>query len=317
VVSTGSLTLDYALRSGGWVQGRIHEIVGPPDVGKSTITITSMREQQLADPERGVAYIDVEGTFDYDWAAGLGLDCSDEAHDAGRWAHLYAGTSEEASDMARECTRSGLYSMVAVDSIGGMESMKALARDAEDDLVGKNAQVITRMVKHLASLARTGRTTVLLVNQHRAVVGRFGGSASAGPKAMQHATSTKITMSRTNEEQRKLRFETGGPLEPVATQMRARVDRSKIVPPGRVAEYWICNRHTEQMGPPGIYAIDEYVELGVRVGAIEQGGGGMYTFPGGMKVKGREKVIEAMQEDKMLMAAVRDAILKGEVPHGD
>ena len=270
----------------------------------STLAINSMKEQQRAFPDRAIAYLDVEGTFDYDWAEGLGLDTSSPE----RWRHLYPGTSEEASDMIRECCRSGLYSIAVVDSIGGMESKKALDKDAEDDLVGKNAQVVTRMVKHLASLARLSSCTVLLINQHRANISSYGGNVSAGPKAMQHATSTKITMSRTGEPPKKIRFAAGEDPETVAVQIRARVDRSKLVAPGRVAEFWISNRPTEELGPPGIYALDEYATLGIKLGAIVQKGA-WYQFPNsGPQVQGRENVVLAMRADNSLLDSVRSAI---------
>jgi recombination protein RecA len=301
VVSTGSLTIDHALREGGWRQGRIHEIVGPPDSGKSTTVICSAREQQQAFPHLAVAYVDMEGTFDYDWAEGLGLDTSAE-----HWMHLYPDHSEDASDMARDCCGRGLYSCVIVDSIGGMESKKALAKDAEDPLPGQNAQVITRMVKHLASLARQNSVTVLLVNQYRSQIGSMGADVSAGPKAMQHATTTKIMMGRGPEAPRKLKF--GGAEEVVAVQVKARVVRSKLVPPGRVAEFWINNRPTEQYGPPGIYTVDEYARIGISTGVIEQHGA-WYRFPGGTQVQGQDNVALALAADNILLTAVRSGVL--------
>jgi recombination protein RecA len=37
VDSTGILSLDYALGLGGWPEGTIIEVFGPPDIGKSSI----------------------------------------------------------------------------------------------------------------------------------------------------------------------------------------------------------------------------------------------------------------------------------------
>lgn len=302
IISTGSLTVDRALREGGWRQNRIHEILGPPDVGKSTLMHYSAIQQQLADAARAVAYIDMEGTFDYDWAHGLGLDTS-----PGRWMHLYPNDSEDASDMARECCRSGVYSSVIVDSVGGMESRKALDKEAEKDQVGKNAQVITRMVKHLATLARQNRVTVLLVNQPRAVISSMGlPDQSAGPKAMQHATTTKLVMSKGGQVPRKLKF--GDEEETVSVQVKAKVTRSKLVAPGRVAEFWINNRHTEEFGAPGIYRLEEYADLGIALGVIVQKNA-WYQFPTGTQVQGRENVQKAMAADEALVKAVREGVL--------
>jgi len=46
VIPTGSLTLDYALGTGGLPRGRVIEIFGPEASGKTTLTLTSIREMQ-------------------------------------------------------------------------------------------------------------------------------------------------------------------------------------------------------------------------------------------------------------------------------
>jgi recombination protein RecA len=307
-IPTGSLGVDHILRTGGWPVGLICEILGPPDVGKSTLVISSMIQALKMFPERGVCYIDMEGTFDYDWATSLGLACSEEDIASGRWLHLYPENSEEASDMVRDQTGTGLYSMVVMDSVGGMESKKALDKEAEKDSVGKNAQVITRMVKHLGTLARIRNASVLLVNQPRANINAMAVSdISAGPKALQHQTGMKIQMSRGGEMPRTMVFEQGQPAEPVAVQVKAKLVRSKITAPGRVCEYWICNRHTETYGPPGIYVADECVDIGIRTGAIKQAGA-WYTFPAGLRVHSRDECYAAIRKLPELVEQVRGAM---------
>jgi recombination protein RecA len=301
VISTGSLTTDWALRLGGWIRGRVHELVGPPDSAKTTLMINGMARAVAACPRKGIGYIDMEGTFDDAWAAANGLDLS-------YVEHLYADNSEQASDQARGLCRTGLYSMIVVDSIGAMESKKALEKDAIETLPGRNAQVVTRMCKHLASLTRETGTTVILVNQLRANIGGMGGDISAGPKEMQHATTTRVQMTGGRQEPVRMQFFTGEDPEIVSRQFRARVTRSKAIPPGRVGEFWVNNRRTDDYGPAGINVVDEYVSVGVRLGVIDQGGGGAYTLPGGIKVKGRKAVIEKLRGSETLRAEVRRTI---------
>ena len=261
VLPTGSLTLDWALRLGGWIRGRIHEIVGPPDSAKTTLMIGSMAQAARAEPRKGIGYVDLEGTFDDAWAAVNGLDLAFVEH-------LYADDSETASNQARNLCRSGLFSLVVVDSIGAMESRLALDKDAKETLPGRNAQVITRMCKHLGSLTRTTGTTCLLVNQLRAQIGGVGAPVSAGPYEMQHATTTRVQMSGGRQEPIKMQFYPGEDAEVVARQFRGRVTRSKAVPPGRAAEFWVNNRLTPEYGPAGINEVDEYISVGVRLGVI-------------------------------------------------
>ena len=312
-IPTGSLGVDHILRTGGWPVGLVCEILGPPDVGKSTLVISSMIQALKMFPERGVSYIDMEGTFDYEWAASLGLPCAEEDIESGRWSHLYPEHSEDASDMVRDQTNTGLYSMVVVDSVGGMESKKALDKEAEKDSVGKNAQVITRMVKALGTLSRIRKVSVLLVNQPRANINALAvNDVSAGPKAMQHQTAIKIQMSRGGEMPRTMVFEPGQPAEPVAVQVKARLVRSKINAPGRICEYWICNRWTDELGGPGIMTRDEVVDVGIRTGALKQAGA-WYTFPGGERFQGRDAVYAAVRHHPELIEQVRNAMF-AEVP---
>jgi len=306
LLSSGSLTLDWALRKGGLVRGRVHELVGPPDSAKTTLVINGMARAQLQYPQLGIGYVDMEGTFDDDWAAVNGLDLD-------QLDHLYADDSETASDQVRNFCKSGLYSLVVLDSIGAMESRKALEKDAIDPLPGRNAQVVTRMCKQLGSLTRQHKTTVILVNQLRAQIGSMGGDVSAGPKAMQHATTTRVVMSGGSQEPVKMQFEEGQPPEIVCRQFKARVTRSKVCPPGRIAEFWVNNRPTREYGPAGINEIDEYISVGVGLVANERDGAGNYTFPGEPKVKGKPAAVALLRSRPELCAAVRERIFQGAV----
>jgi protein RecA len=305
-VSTGSLTVDFALRTGGLVRGRIHELVGPPDSAKTTTTLNTIASFQRAFPRLAVGYVDMEGTFDDAWARLNGVDLGD------RFDHVYADNAEDASDQARLLCGSGMHSLVVVDSVGGMESLKALAKDAKDPLPGANAQVITRMCKHLATLTRKTGATVVLVNQLRAMIGSMGGDVSAGPKAMQHATTTRITMARLGGEDTRveMKFNDSGESEPVSQKFRARVTRSKVVPVGRVAEFWVNNRSTAEYGPAGINHADEYISMGRRLNVIELSGS-WHTFPGGARANGRAAAVDMLIRDPDLCEVVRKAVLAG------
>lgn len=303
VISTGSITLDYATRVGGFVRGRTHEIVGPEGVGKTTLLICSMIEAQRAYPDLAVGYIDMEQTFDYEWAERLGLDTSDA-----RWVHIFPDDSEDVSDQLRMMCRTDLFSMVSVDSIGGMESKQALSKEAEEVTMGRNAQVITRMVKQVAVMARQHEVAIVFVNQLRANLSGMGADISAGPKALRYNTTMKIDMKRTGETPITVKQE--GEDISIGVQVRARVVRNKVAPPGYSGEFWIFNQDTDEYGGVGIDQGDEAVSLGVRVGVIVQGGGGNYTLPDGRKIRGKDNVLATLREEPDALEQVRSEALK-------
>ncbi|MFE6000346.1 hypothetical protein ACFQ6C_26355 [Streptomyces sp. NPDC056454] len=313
-IPTGSLTLDYAL-GGGWALGRTHELVGPEGMCKTSLTILSMAQAQKMFPERGVAVIDMEQSFDFDWAADLGLDL-----DENRFIHVYPDHSEDVSDQIKMLLRDGEISLLIVDSVGGMESKAAFEKKADESAMGKNSQVISRMVKQVAKLCREHHSTVIFVNQYRADVGNpRGGQKSAGPNALKYCTTTKVALRRTGETARKRALddsvsEAVKELE-IGRQIRGKVERNKLAPQGRAADFWFYNEAQPDQ-PLGIDASDEAVNLGLATGAIARLNNSTYELPDGTKVSGRPKAKAACAADPALTEMVRQralATISGEV----
>ena len=316
VTSTGSLELDLALRVGGWVEGRIHEVVGVEGVGKTTVCINSMANSQKkyaggkgkdAKPLKACGYIDMEQTFDWEWAEKQGLDTSDE-----RFVHVFPDNSEDVSDQIKEMIETGLFSMIVVDSIGGMESKQAFDKEAEEHVMGRNAQIITRMSKRLAVMARQYAVTILLVNQYRANLSNpQGGDQSAGPKAMKYATTTKLELRRTGETPLKYKFPDFVEPQVVAKHIRGRVTRNKVAAEGKFGEFWLVTQETPDFGPVGIDQAAEAWAIGRLAEVIRQDPGGYYWMPWTKAKEDRlrgEPVVKAyLRENREKALEVRDA----------
>lgn len=291
-ISTGSLTLDYAL-GGGFALKRTHEIVGPEGMGKTSLANLTMANAQRQFRDRAVGIIDMEQAYDFEWATKLGVDISEE-----RFFHLYPNDSEDVSDQISMLLRSGEVSLVVVDSIGGMESRAAFEKKAEESAMGKNAQVISRMVKRVAGLCREYDAAVIFINQYRANIGSpRGGEKPAGPSALKYNTTTQIKMSRTSEPTKKVSITDAVSKAPaeleVSRQLRVKVARNKLVPQGRVADFWFRNVATDKFGPVGIDRADEAITLGIATGAIKRLSTVSYEFPDGSTVKGGRPGVEA------------------------
>lgn len=309
VIPTGSMTLDIALGTGGLVQGRTHEIVGPPGAAKTSLcTMTAAQAQQIM-PDKAVGWIDMEQSFDFEWAERLGLDT-----EADRFTHMYPDDSEDVSDMLSLMAQSALFGLIVIDSIGGMESKKAFEKDAEDVVMGKNAQVITRMVKRAAVLAREHGITIIYVNQLRANLSGMGNDKPAGPKALGYNTTTSIKMARKGgpASDTILTTKVPGEKEPVPVGYRfvAKVQRSRVSPQGRSAEFWLVNAPDTEHGDVGLYRADEALSLGTRTGVVRQSGA-FYTLPGESKaIQGQVATREALTKRPDLMDRIREEALK-------
>ncbi|MGA5598456.1 hypothetical protein ACPCSE_29900 [Streptomyces cellulosae] len=308
-LSTGSITLDYAL-GGGFALKRTHEIVGPEGMGKTSLANLTMANAQRQYPDRAVAVIDMEQAYDFDWASKLGVDTGED-----RFFHLYPNDSEDVSDQVAMLLRSGEVSLVVVDSIGGMESRAAFEKKAEESAMGKNAQVISRMVKRVAGLAREHNAAVIFINQYRANIGSpRGGEKPAGPSALKYNTTTQIKMSRTSETTKKVSITDAVSKAPaeleVGRQLRVKVARNKLAPQGRVADFWFFNVGTEKFGPVGIDRTDEAITLGIATGAIKRLTSVSYEFPDGTTVKGGRPGVEAaIAERPELVEVIRERAL--------
>src|SRR5450755_5160422 len=71
-ISSGAISIDAALGTGGFPRGRVCEIFGPESSGKTTISLHVIAEAQ----KRGgmAAYIDAEHAMDAAYAKRLGVD---------------------------------------------------------------------------------------------------------------------------------------------------------------------------------------------------------------------------------------------------
>ena len=71
-ISTGSISIDYALGIGGVPRGRVVEIYGPEASGKTTLALQVIAQAQHVDGN--AAFVDAEHALDPTYARALGVD---------------------------------------------------------------------------------------------------------------------------------------------------------------------------------------------------------------------------------------------------
>ena len=110
-IPTGALTLDVALGVGGLPRGRVVEIFGPEASGKTTLTLTAIRENQR---KGGVAaFIDAEHAFDSTYAKIIGVNLDD-------LLISQPDTGEQALEIAETLVRSNAVDLVVIDSVAAL-----------------------------------------------------------------------------------------------------------------------------------------------------------------------------------------------------
>lgn len=309
VVSTGSLTLDYATGVGGFVEGRLYEFWGADAIGKTTMALIAGAEYQRKYPDRFVCLIDIEGTFDKAWGETLGLDTE-------RVYHISPKTAEDVADMMSFVLREARlkhgveFGIVILDSIGAMLTKKESEKQADEMTVGGAAKVVTRMVKKASIDARDTGAVVVFINQVRDKIGTMSRQTedTPGGRALKHSTTMKFHFRVGGES---LKEKRGSDMVIVGRPLAVRIDRNKVAPPFRTAEV-VLTHEPSKYGPVGVNKNSEAFDLGVRFGVIEQSGG-WYRWHGWGKdekaVQGADRMTEWLTANPSAVEEVRLAAL--------
>jgi len=150
--------LDEALGIGGIPLGRIGELWGENNVGKSTLCIQIIKAAQ----EAGLTccYVDVEETFTAKWAQDLGVDIS-------KLGVFNADSAEEYIDGTEALLKSGKWDVVIFDSIGSLSSKVEQEKTAEQKTIGIQASLMARFVRLIAPVVRQKHIAFIGVNHQR------------------------------------------------------------------------------------------------------------------------------------------------------
>lgn len=179
-ISTSSLALDLEL-GGGIPCGRVTMIVANESAGKTTLACNIIVEAQKQG--KRVVFIDVEGTFDAEWAKAIGVDLS-KLHIA------IPDNGEQAMDILEDVLRTNECGLVILDSVAALMPKSEIESSMEDDLekLGNKAVMLNRAMRKLTSalnemdeLGERNNTSVILLNQFREKIGIAYGNPEVIP----------------------------------------------------------------------------------------------------------------------------------------
>jgi recombination protein RecA len=294
-ISTGSILLDVATGVGGYVRGRITQIWGPPDTGKTTAAFAACAEAQQANLDQMVAYIDVENKVDEEWADLWGVDRS-------RWFLYVPPNAEDTADAVKKFLSNPLFSMVVVDSIGAMIGRVEMEKKADEDTVAIVARICTRMVKHATSYLPQNNAVFIVINQPRANISKFGGSTELpGGWALKHCTTMSFQLRGTDKSAPAATI--GGERIPVGRYTAIKVERNKIAPAGRVAVV-LFNTVAIKGTSVGIDKPDEVFQVGDKLDIITRSGAN-YTLTDGTRHNGQAKTVEYLRAHSGVVEEIR------------
>ena len=159
VISTGSVGFDYVtLGVGGFVKGKLYELMGWEGSGKSTICGHAVAECQKKGGK--VVYIDGEHAVDKKYFEAIGVDTSEM---------LIAQPScgEEGFNIAMEMINTGEVDLVIIDSDSSLIPKKVIDGDVGDSSIGKKALLNSNAYPKLKAALSQHNVCVIVISQYR------------------------------------------------------------------------------------------------------------------------------------------------------
>lgn len=304
VTSTGILSLDYALGIGGWPEGSIIEVYGPPDIGKSSIIgFNAIVEAQKVG--KTCAVIALEPGFDPKWAEKHGVDLDN-------LLILWPDDGKKAFDMLYDMVMDEDISLVVFDSIG------ALLRETEAGEKGKPSQggqsaLITWGVKRVQMPAWKRKKTILFLNQIRDVMGSmFDAVDSPGGHALKHSAEIRVQL-KPGADRYNVRQGEGTDAHDVMVgrSIVAVVKRTKRDEGTNKRAVFDFYQMETPIYPFGVDKMRDVMRTARRTGVMRVGGGGWWhhdALPTG-KLRGEDTVIDYLREHPEVVDVIRQEVL--------
>ena len=282
IIPTGSFSLDLALGVGGLPRGRITEIFGPEMSGKTTLALNVIAQAQKQGGK--AAFIDAEHAMDPEYAAKLGVNVNElliSQPDSG----------EEALNILESIVRSGMISVVVVDSVAALTPRAELEGEMGEQHVGRQARMMGQALRKLTAIAANSQTLIIFINQLRMKIGIMFGNPETTPggRALPFAASVRIDIRRIAQVKKGENV--------VGNRVKAKVAKNKVAPPFKSAEFDI-------LFGEGISYEGDVLNAAVTHGVVKKSGAS-FSYNGERLGVGFENSKMKLKEDKKLLEEIK------------
>ena len=297
-ISTGAISIDYALGIGGVPRGRIVELYGPESSGKTSLALHIVAEAQR---NGGIAaFIDAEHALDPIYAKAIGVDVDE-------LLISQPDTGEQALEIADMLIRSGALDVLVIDSVAALVPRAEIEGEMGDTHVGLQARLMSQALRKLAGTLNKSRTTAVFINQLREKIGVMFGSPETTPggRALKFYSSVRLDIRRIET------IKDG--TDSVGNRVKVKVAKNKMAPPFRLAEFDIMFGH-------GISREGSLLDVAVEHGVVNKSGA-WFTFDDDQLGQGRENAKRFLRENPevamQLQAKVYELVGLGDAPEGE
>lgn len=252
-ISSGSISIDYALGIGGYPKGRIVEIYGPESSGKTTLALHAIAQVQKAGGK--AAFIDAENAIDPQYAKALGVNIEE-------LVLSQPDSGEQALEITELLIKSGAIDLIVIDSVAALVPQAELDGEMSDAHVGLQARLMSKAMRKLAGVMNRSQCTAIFINQLREKIGVMFGNpeTTAGGRALKFYASIRIDV-RKGEA-----IKNGTDI--IGNKVNVKVVKNKVAPPFKIAVVDI-------MYGEGISRLGELIDLAVEHDVIQKSGSWM------------------------------------------
>ncbi len=287
VISTGSIGLDAALGVWGIPRGRVIEIYGQESSGKTTLTLSIIKQlQQIGGT---AAFVDAEHAFDSNYAKMLGVKLDD-------LLVSQPDTGEQALEIAETLVRSNAVDLVVIDSVAALTPRAEIEGEMGDSHMGLQARLMSQALRKLTAAINKSHCCVIFINQIRMKIGVMFGNpeTTTGGRALKFYASVRI-------ELRKIESIKVGE-EIVANRVKAKVVKNKVAPPFKEAEFEI---HFNE----GISRVSDILDLAVEANIVQKSGAWL-SYENEKVGQGREAARKFLKENPKLLTKIEKQVLE-------
>src|SRR6187431_553505 len=188
-ISTGSVSLDYALGIGGVPRGRVIEVFGPESSGKTTLTLQIIAEAQKLGGM--AAFVDAEHALDAKYARKLGVDVDN-------LLVSQPDNGEQALEIVEVLIRSNGVDVVVVDSVAALVPKAEIEGEMGEAQMGLQARLMSQALRKLTGVVSKSKTSLIFINQLREKIGVMFGNpeTTTGGRALKFYASVRIDIRR-------------------------------------------------------------------------------------------------------------------------
>ena len=285
VISTGAISIDYALGIGGVPRGRVVEIFGPESSGKTTLSLQVIAEAQRAGGT--AAFVDAEHALDAAYAQKLGVDVDN-------LLVAQPDNGEQALEIVEVLIRSNGVDVVVVDSVAALVPKAEIEGEMGEAQMGLQARLMSQALRKLTGAVSKSKTSLIFINQLREKIGVMFGNpeTTTGGRALKFYSSVRIDI-------RRIASIKDGDIV-VGGRTRVKVVKNKVAPPFREAEF-------DVMYGEGVSRYGDLIDIGVEKRIIEKSGA-WFAYGGERLGQGRENAKQFLKDNPAVFKAVEERV---------